>query len=226
MSYSTTTRTNITQNQEDFKLSDNQPLIFKRGLFIKELDPIQQDPTQPRTVTVSCTYKNYNKKFLKQRVSHATSNYISHYKHNHKLVSLGLLDNDISSISDYLSSSRAKKRELSEFNNKEFRVKILNFILQNNLSFRLIDSPTFKELLRYLKEDIPTINRKILRDELDSVYLSAFNSFKNKLNNHKENQGTFSLTLDAWTASNQDAYLGITIHFIILLEITHLLIIP
>jgi len=58
--------------------------------------------------------------------------------------------------------------------------------------------------------DIPTINRKILRDELDSVYLSAFNSFKNKLNNHKENQGTFSLTLDAWTASNQDAYLGIT----------------
>ncbi|KAH6700620.1 hypothetical protein BKA61DRAFT_661685 [Leptodontidium sp. MPI-SDFR-AT-0119] len=170
MSYSTTTRTNITQNQEDFKLSDNQPLIFKRGLFIKELDPIQQDPTQPRTVTVSCTYKNCNKTFLKQRVSHATSNYISHYKYNHKLVSLGLLDNDISSqasnsssitrdlpesqgsISDYLSSSRAKKRELSEFNNKEFRVKILNFILQNNLSFRLIDSPTFKELLRYLKE--------------------------------------------------------------------------
>ena len=45
MSYSTTTRTNITQNQEDFKLSNNQPLIFKRRLFIKELDPIQQDPT-------------------------------------------------------------------------------------------------------------------------------------------------------------------------------------
>jgi hypothetical protein len=49
MSYSTTARTNIIQNQEDFKLSDNQPLIFKRGLFIKELDPIQQDPTKPRT---------------------------------------------------------------------------------------------------------------------------------------------------------------------------------
>ena len=58
MSYSTNTQTNITQNQEDFKLSNNQPLIFKRGLFIKELDPIQQDPTQPRTVIVSCTYKN------------------------------------------------------------------------------------------------------------------------------------------------------------------------
>ena len=51
----------------------------------------------------------------------------------------------------------------------------------------------------------------MLREELNLVYLSSFNSFKNKLNNHKDNQGTFSLTLDAWTASNQDAYLGITI---------------
>ena len=51
----------------------------------------------------------------------------------------------------------------------------------------------------------------MLREELNLVYLSSFNSFKNKLNNYKDNQGTFSLTLDAWTASNQDAYLGITI---------------
>ncbi len=58
MSYSTSIRTNILQNQEDFKLFNNQPLIFKRGLFIKELNPIEQDPTQPRTVTVTCTYKN------------------------------------------------------------------------------------------------------------------------------------------------------------------------
>lgn len=58
MSYTTSERTNILQNQEDFKLLDNQPLIFKRGYFIKELDPIQEDRTQPRTVTVTCTYKN------------------------------------------------------------------------------------------------------------------------------------------------------------------------
>jgi len=50
----------------------------------------------------------------------------------------------------------------------------------------------------------------MLKEELESIYLSSFNNFKNKLSIHKENQGTFSLTLDAWTASNQDAYLGIT----------------
>lgn len=58
MSYTTSTRTNLLQNQENFTLSENQPLIFKRGLFIKTLDPIQEDPTKPRTVTVACTYKN------------------------------------------------------------------------------------------------------------------------------------------------------------------------
>jgi hypothetical protein len=50
----------------------------------------------------------------------------------------------------------------------------------------------------------------MLKDELNSLYLSAFNNFKSKLNIIKENRGTFSLTLDAWTAPNQDAYLGIT----------------
>ena len=50
----------------------------------------------------------------------------------------------------------------------------------------------------------------MLKNELNSLYLNSFNSFKNKLNKHIEYKGTFSLTLDAWTASNQDAYLGIT----------------
>lgn len=45
MSYSISTRTNILQNQEDFILPENQSLIFKRGLFIKTLNPIQEDPT-------------------------------------------------------------------------------------------------------------------------------------------------------------------------------------
>jgi hypothetical protein len=58
MAYTTSTRTNILQNQIDFKLPENQPIIFKRGYFIKTLDPPQEDSTNPRTVTVTCTYKN------------------------------------------------------------------------------------------------------------------------------------------------------------------------
>ena len=58
MAYITSNRTNQFQNQIDFILPEKQPLIFKKGLFIKTLDPPQEDPNNPRTVTISCTYKN------------------------------------------------------------------------------------------------------------------------------------------------------------------------
>jgi hypothetical protein len=58
MAYNTSTRTNIYQNREDFELSSlDQPNIFKKGYFIKTLDPPQNNPKEPRTVTVICTYK-------------------------------------------------------------------------------------------------------------------------------------------------------------------------
>jgi hypothetical protein len=57
MSYTTSTRTNQLQNSDDFKLSENQPNIFKKGYFIKELDKPQEDKNKPRTVTVTCTQK-------------------------------------------------------------------------------------------------------------------------------------------------------------------------
>jgi hypothetical protein len=58
MAYTTSERTNILQNQEDYILPLNQPIIFNRKLFTKTLDPIQEDPTKPRTVTIKYTYKN------------------------------------------------------------------------------------------------------------------------------------------------------------------------
>ena len=56
MAYNTSKSTNISQNQEDFKINLNtQPPIFKYNYFTKELNPIQEDPTEPRTVTITCT---------------------------------------------------------------------------------------------------------------------------------------------------------------------------
>ena len=59
MSFNSTKAYIISQNQEDFKIDLNtQPFIFKYNYFIKELDPIQEDLTEPRTVTIICTQKN------------------------------------------------------------------------------------------------------------------------------------------------------------------------
>ena len=57
MAYTTFTRTNRMQNDENFKLPENQPYIFEKGYFTKELDFIQKDINKPRTVTVICTQK-------------------------------------------------------------------------------------------------------------------------------------------------------------------------
>ncbi len=57
MSYITSQKTNIEQNSSDFILPANKNSLFKRGLLKKELNPPQEDPTKPRTVTVYCTYK-------------------------------------------------------------------------------------------------------------------------------------------------------------------------
>jgi hypothetical protein len=55
MSYSTTIRTNIQQNAQDFVLPTKQPAIFSKGLFTKTLDPPQENPRDYRTVTITCT---------------------------------------------------------------------------------------------------------------------------------------------------------------------------
>ena len=66
MAYTTDIRTNLAQNQPNFQLPaiENEPIIFKRGYFIKELDPIQENPNLPRTVIIKCTYKNCKYVFI------------------------------------------------------------------------------------------------------------------------------------------------------------------
>ncbi|PVH67259.1 hypothetical protein DL98DRAFT_523426 [Cadophora sp. DSE1049] len=52
---------NIAQNHPDFELEPikEQPLIFKRKLYSKTLDPPKSEPEKPenyRTVTIICLY--------------------------------------------------------------------------------------------------------------------------------------------------------------------------
>jgi hypothetical protein len=50
----------------------------------------------------------------------------------------------------------------------------------------------------------------MLIDELKLQYIIRQDLIKAELNNNIKSNGAFLLTLDAWTAINQDAYLGIT----------------
>lgn len=119
----------------------------------------------------------------------------------------------ISTITDIFAKQRASKRPKTPeegFNIVKFKKLLLNFIITNNLSFRSVTSKSFKELLLYLLKDIPSIYYKLLKDELISIYIENQSSIKEELRDNIKSNSNFSLTLDTWTAINQDPYLGIT----------------
>ena len=62
-SKNTSIKLNIAQNYPDFELEpiEQQPLIFKKLLFSKTLDPPKENPElieNYRTVTIKCLYPN------------------------------------------------------------------------------------------------------------------------------------------------------------------------
>jgi hypothetical protein len=58
---------------------------------------------------------------------------------------------------------------------------------------------------------VPPIYSKVLTDELDLSYSEKSKEIKEELNENINSQGTFSITLDAWTSISQKAFLGITV---------------
>jgi hypothetical protein len=59
--------------------------------------------------------------------------------------------------------------------------------------------------------EIPSLYRQNIIDSLYLYYNISKESIKEEFKRHIELKGKFSFTLDAWTASNQTEYLGITV---------------
>ncbi|KAH6714619.1 hypothetical protein BKA61DRAFT_575348 [Leptodontidium sp. MPI-SDFR-AT-0119] len=233
MSQKSSIKLNLEQNQPTFQLEplDEAPLIFKEKLFSKTLDTPKENPEDPknyRSVTIKCLFIGCRKTWYNQRVYQSTSNYITHYRYSHKSYNISRLlsglsnNNDTSdaessqgssTILDAFSQQRANKRKEPEkdlFNINKFKNLLLNFIISNNISFRAISSISFKELAFNLNDQVPPIYPAIIKEELNTLYLLKQNIIKEELREVITSNSGFSLTLDAWTAINQDAYLGIT----------------
>ncbi|CZT08587.1 uncharacterized protein RCO7_08132 [Rhynchosporium graminicola] len=219
--YKTNIALNRAQNEPDFEIDpDKLPIIFKKGLFSKTLEPPSKDPTAPRLVTVKCFYKGCSKVFRGQRVNHTIINYITHYKYNHRafniqrvLISLEEDSRSSSSqatITQAFRSLRGTKRPASPikepFSSKKYKSLLIRFIIENNLSFRSISSTSFKELTLYLKKQSPLLYNKILHEYLKSIYKERKEIIQGELDLNIKEKGYFSLNLDAWTAINQDSY--------------------
>ena len=96
------------------------------------------------------------------------------------------------------------------FSNKEYKTYLLNFIISNNLPFSIVDSTSFNSLLRYLKDNLVSISRRVLKEDLDNLYNKKFLEIKSILS---KNNSKFILTLDKQNSSNNIDFLAVTIHY-------------
>jgi len=158
-------------NNPQYKLESNEDstiYIFKNGLFSRSL--LNIDINKEREILISCTICSYSK--ITTIKGFKSSNYVQHYKNKHpniaynektekKLIKRAnlLTKTDFFNIST-TSDSRKRQRTSTiittsntefntEFNEEEAYNKILDFIITNNLSFNILNSELFSNLLTY-----------------------------------------------------------------------------
>jgi hypothetical protein len=213
-------------NNSNFKLEEPPNIgiyIFDNGLFIRML--LNIDYTKEREMLIKCSQCSYNKITIIKGFQ--SSNYTQHYKNKHPTIAYNkateatkIKIKDISSKTDFFtnpnidSRKRARNNTLTDFNDNEAYNKILNFIIENNLSFNILESATFKDLLSYYNRLTPIINRKKIKIILEKTYNTEYINLLNDLRLNIESNGTFSLIFDLWTSNNQNAYFGIILAYI------------
>ncbi|KAM9935759.1 hypothetical protein OXX80_004684 [Metschnikowia pulcherrima] len=110
-----------------------------------------------------------------------------------------------------LKASSRSRPVHAYFQINEYKQKVLRFIIANGLPFIVLDSPTFGDLVKYLKEDLPeTVNRHTIKNDLYRLFYKEMRWLKRRI---AENQSRFALTMDEWNSSNNYDFLAITLHF-------------
>src|SRR6266566_4463937 len=195
--------------------------IFKNGLFTRSL--LNIDINKEREILVkyiSCVYKKVDilNKFQ-------SSNFVKYYRNKHPNIAYNKefekslkLKTDIPDkntlFKQFESRNRNRTNILIDFNESEAYNKILNFIIQNNLSFNILNSNSFKDLLNYYNRLNPIINRKKFKIILEKTYFEYLSIFNQQIQQNIDNNGSFSITFDIWTANTQTSYLGIILIYI------------
>lgn len=98
---------------------------------------------------------------------------------------------------------------------EEVRRLIIEFIISNNLPFRVTRSQSFRALISRLYPDsVRAVNIHDVSAEIKRLYHDKLNLIRTQLADHKKFRGTFALCIDAWTTQSQHAFLGVTIHWV------------
>jgi len=165
---------NLKFNKPSFELKDNDIYILKMSLFTRVLQPI--DYAKERKALIQCTTCSYKK--AEKVAGFQSSNYVAHYKRKHPHIAYNkesektkLLKQNIPSTATSTTTTdffrkRLQTNTMVEFNEDEAYHKIPTFIIKNNLSFNILNSESFKDLLSYYNKSTPYY--KLLENETNT----------------------------------------------------------
>lgn len=88
----------------------------------------------------------------------------------------------------------------------------MDFFVSSNLSMRLVEQPSLKNLIEFLNPAIKLISRRTLRRDLEDQFKIQRNIFKTDLYKHTSTSRRLSLATDAWSVRNYQDHAAITVH--------------
>jgi hypothetical protein len=99
----------------------------------------------------------------------------------------------------------------SKFDTEKFRELWIASIIKHDLPFRFVEYEGIREMLQYLRNDVPLISRNIAKSDVIKMYQREKQRVKFMLN---ASHGRVCLTSDLWTSLTTDGYMCLTAHFL------------
>ena len=207
-------------------------------LFTKQLYSRSILDSNPPLLKMTCLQPNCNYSPTPQPLSQSsTGNLWKHYNQKHPTVAYTMKSDKnapsspSSSISSFfeprnlqLQPARASKDVA------KYQETLLSFVVSNNLSLRLVESYSFRQLVQFLSPTTLVVSSRTLHRELQRQFIRHRGILQLELHSHIINGGRISITTDAWSARNYTEYAAITGHWIndkwqqrsALLDVVHL----
>lgn len=197
------------------ELPKSASIIFDKGLFRRTLLD-----TLPTRIQYHCCISRCNYSPCQPITNQSTSNLWKHLKKMHPEEHAEC--NKLQQSSSIRGSSRAsssaffepRKVPVNAVKASKYRELLLAFVVSNNLPLRLVESPSFRQMIHHLNPTVITVGRTTIQRDLYRMFCYHKAKLQNELKQHVINGGRLSLTTDCWSARNYSNYAAVTVHWI------------
>jgi hypothetical protein len=192
------------------QLRDTQSVLFQTSLFSRSLLDGQPTRIQYTCLQVGCGYTPP----IQLLSNSSTSNLWTHLQRHHKQVYLAVKKTPSSpSISSPPSSSTSFfEPRMQPRPSTKYRELLLDFVTSNNLALRVVESSSYRSIVRFLNPTTISISKQTLTRDLFKTFAISRHELEIELQRHIQTRARLSLTTDAWSARNYKDYMAVIVH--------------